>query len=93
MQFCLHMVKRTFWHSKVEQAWSERPILWLTGVRRIGKTTLGLSIEDTVYYDCELPRIRRLIEEDPEGFLEQAGSSRIILDEVHRINQPSELLK
>jgi len=93
MQIYLYMVKRKFWYFKVEQAWSERPILWLTGVRRVGKTTLAQSIEDTVYYDCELPRIRRLIEEDPEGFLEQAGASRIILDEVHRVNQPSELLK
>jgi predicted AAA+ superfamily ATPase len=93
MQFELHMVNREFWHSRMEQAWLERPILWLTGVRRVGKTTLAGEIKDVVYFDCELPRVRRLIEEDPEGFLEQAGGSRIVLDEVHRVAQPSELLK
>ncbi len=93
MQFCLHMVNREFWHSKVMQAWQERPILWLTGVRRVGKTTLAKSLESVAYFDCELPRVRRLIEEDPEGFLEQASCSHMILDEVHRIEQPSEFLK
>lgn len=87
------MVNRVYWQSRVEQAWRERPVLWLTGVRRVGKTTLTRSLQDVVYFDCELPRVRRLIEEDPEGFLEQAGNNRLILDEVHRVAQPSELLK
>lgn len=87
------MVNRKFWYSRIEEAWLERPILWLTGVRRVGKTTLALGLKDAAYYDCELPRVRRRIEEDVEGFLEQADSSRIILDEVHRVDQPSELLK
>lgn len=77
----------------MEQAWRERPVLWLMGVRRVGKTTLTRSLQDVVYFDCELPRVRRLIEEDPEGFLEQAGNNRLILDEVHRVAQTSELLK
>ena len=55
MQIYMHLVKRKFWHSKVKQAWEERPILWLTGVRRVGKKTLAQSIKNTVYYDCELP--------------------------------------
>jgi predicted AAA+ superfamily ATPase len=87
------MVKRTFWHTQIERAWLERPVLWLTGVRRVGKTTLAKGIKDAVYFDCELPRVRRLIEEDPEGFLEQTSNSRVILDEVHRVERPSELLK
>jgi predicted AAA+ superfamily ATPase len=31
--------------------------------------------------------------EDPEGFLEGLRGKRIVLDEVHRLNNPSELLK
>lgn len=87
------MVNRDFWINLVLQAWRERPVLWLTGVRRVGKTTLCSSLEDAAYYDCELPRVRRQIEEDPEGFLRQAKASTLIFDEVHRIEQPSELLK
>ena len=87
------MVNRGFWVERIEQAWRERPVLWLTGVRRVGKTTLVRELADTAYFDCELPRVRRQIEEDPEGFLAQARAPRLIFDEVHRVDQPSELLK
>lgn len=87
------MVNRGFWVERIEQAWRERPVLWLTGVRRVGKTTLVRELADTAYFDCELPRVRRQIEEDPEGFLAQASAPRLIFDEVHRVVQPSELLK
>lgn len=87
------MVNRQYWLDRIVEAWQERPVLWLTGVRRVGKTTLCSSLADVAYYDCELPRVRRQIEEDPEGFLAQSGASRLIFDEVHRIDKPSELLK
>ena len=87
------MVNRGFWLSRVEEAWNERPVVWLTGARRVGKTTLARSLPDVVYFDCELPRVRRIIEEDPEGFLEQNATHRVVLDEVHRLANPSELLK
>jgi len=87
------MVNRQFWLQAIESAWNERPVVWLTGVRRSGKTTLVRSLPDTRYFDCELPRIRRQIEEDPEGFLKDQETGRLIFDEVHRIQNPSELLK
>lgn len=87
------MVNRDFWLKRVAQCWQERPILWLTGVRRVGKTTLAHALGDVSYYDCELPRVRRQIEEDPEGFLGQVSCSRVVFDEIHRLDQPSELLK
>ena len=87
------MVNREYWRARIEDAWRERPVIWLTGVRRVGKTTLAESFVDALYYDCELPRVRRVIEEDVEGFLGQGGSRRIILDEVHRVANPSEVLK
>jgi len=89
----LRMVDRSYWRERIESAWAERPVVWLTGARRVGKTTLARSLQDVTYYDCELPRVRRVIEEDPEGFLEQNASRRLVLDEVHRIANPSELLK
>ena len=87
------MVNRDFWLDRISAAWSERPILWLTGVRRVGKTTLAHTIPGVSYFDCELPRVRRVIEEDPEGFLEQGFSGPLVLDEVHRLENPSEILK
>jgi predicted AAA+ superfamily ATPase len=87
------MVKRPFWIEQIESAWSQRPVVWLTGARRVGKTTLARSLPDAAYFDCELPRTRRVIDEDPEGFLNQLGKQCAILDEVHRVANPSELLK
>ena|SRR5437660_176572 len=86
------MVRRRFWQTKVEEAWSERTIVWLAGVRRVGKTTLCQSLADIEYFDCELPRVRRIME-DPEDFLKGLGRRRVVLDEVHRLPNPSELLK
>lgn len=86
------MVKRKFWIKKVENAWKKKSVLWLSGVRRVGKTFLCQSLPDIEYFDCELPRIRRLMD-DPQGFLEDLKGHRVVLDEIHRLNNPSELLK
>ncbi len=67
-------------------------MVWLSGVRWVGKTFLTLSLPNIEYFDCELPRIRRMME-DPEGFLKNLQGKRIILDEIHRLRNPSELLK
>ncbi len=86
------MVPRRFWQKRLESAWKERRIVWLSGVRRSGKTVLCQSLPRVEYFDCELPRVRRMLA-DPESFLEGVGARRIILDEVHRLQNPSELLK
>jgi predicted AAA+ superfamily ATPase len=86
------MVKRRFWINKIEKAWKKRSVLWLSGVRRVGKTYLCQSLSDIEYFDCELPRVRRLMD-DPQGFLEDLKGRRIVLDEIHRLSNPSELLK
>jgi hypothetical protein len=86
------MVKRHHWLDLIEQAWQRRSVLWLAGVRRAGKTVLCESLDAVDYFDCELPRTRRLME-DPEAFLQARRGRRIALDEVHRLANPSELLK
>ena len=86
------MVQREWWQEKLESAWKERSIVWLSGVRRAGKTILCQSLPDTDYFDCELPRTRRLLD-DPEDFLGQHRGRRVILDEIHRLSNPSQLLK
>lgn len=83
---------RTFWLDKVEAAWQRRSVLWLSGVRRVGKTVLCQSLDQIEYFDCELPRVR-LQMEDPQSFLENLRGKRIVLDEIHRLANPSQLLK
>ncbi len=86
------MVKREYWLNRIEKAWERRSIVWLSGVRRVGKTCLCQTLPDVEYFDCELPRVRRLME-DPQGFLDSIKNNRIVLDEIHRLQNPSELLK
>lgn len=87
------MFERQSWKQRIEQTWRERPLIWLSGIRRSGKTCLCQSLPDILYFDCELPSVRRQLQ-DPEGFLGGLPSkARIVLDEVHRLDSPSELLK
>lgn len=86
------MVKRWQWVRLIEAAWKERPLVWLSGVRRAGKTCLGRSLPNVAYFDCELPRVRQAMV-DPEGFWGSIPEGRVVLDEVHRLPDPSELLK
>ena len=86
------MIKRKYWLKKIELLWQERSVLWLSGVRRAGKTVLSQTLPHVDYYDCELPRIRSLMV-DSEVFLKNRKGRRIVLDEVHRLDNPSELLK
>jgi predicted AAA+ superfamily ATPase len=86
------MVQRHFWLQRVERAWRERTVVWLAGVRRVGKTCLCQTLPNIEYFDCELPRVRRMME-DAQGFLDGLEGRRIVLDEIHRLPNPSELLK
>ena len=86
------MWRRARWQERIEQAWARKSVLWLMGVRRTGKTVLCQSLPDTEYLDCEQPSTRRRLA-DPEQFLAGASGKRIVLDEIHRLDQPAELLK
>jgi predicted AAA+ superfamily ATPase len=87
------MIQRTFWIQKIEQAWQRAPIVWLTGVRRVGKTTLSKHWKDeAIFFNCDLPRNRKLLE-DPEAVFQQIDQKIVILDEIHQTENPSEILK
>lgn len=86
------MVYRRFWLRKIQKSLQTRSVLWLSGVRRVGKTMLCSSIPKIEYFDCELPRVRRRMD-DPQSFLEDLKGRTIVLDEIHRLDNPSELLK
>ncbi|HET7291487.1 MAG TPA: AAA family ATPase [Vicinamibacteria bacterium] len=85
-------MRRSFWIERVERAWRRKSVVWLMGVRRVGKTFLCHSLPRTEYLDCELPRVRRELE-DPEAFFEARRSKRVVLDEVHRLPDPAGILK
>ena len=86
------VVTRQYWIDRIERAWKHRTVVCLSGVRRVGKTVLSQSLPEIEYFDCELPRTRHQMD-DPEGFLEGLRGRRVVLDEIHRLQNPSELLK
>ena len=87
------MIERPLWLKRIQQAWTRRSVVWLSGVRRVGKTTIARMLPDAVYVNCDLPSARRALE-DPELYLDsQAKDSILIFDEVHHIEDPSRLLK
>ncbi len=87
------MIKRTFWQKKVKEAWRQKSVIWLSGVRRAGKTFLCKSLEEVEYFDCELIRVKNKLE-DPETFFKSLDKKRtIVLDEIHRLGNASEVLK
>ena len=87
------MIKRPFWIQQIETFWKQRPIVWLSGVRRVGKTSLAKMLHNTVYLNCDLPAVAHQFD-DPEYFFKtQKKGSIIILDEIHRLKNPSQVLK
>ncbi len=87
------MISRPYWLMKILSAWEKRPIVWLAGVRRVGKTTLAMMIPDALYLNCDLPSdVGRL--DDPEFFFRSIPvGAHVVLDEIHRLADPSRVLK
>lgn len=87
------MVKRHFWLDSINNLWKEKNVIWLTGVRRCGKTCLTQTLDNAVYFDCEISHVRREMA-DSYRFLESLPEGRpMVFDEIHRLDNPSELLK
>lgn len=87
------MIVRPIWLNQLESAWEKRPLIWLSGVRRSGKTTLCKMLPDAVYLNCDLPSVRRQLENPEYFFRNLAPGTMLILDEIHRVNDPSLVLK
>jgi len=88
------MVTREFWLNRIHRAWERAPIVWLAGVRRIGKTTLVrmLPAAETHCLNCDAPRSAQAVA-DPEFFFSQLKRPIVIFDEVHQLPDPTRLLK
>jgi predicted AAA+ superfamily ATPase len=87
------MTGRPFWERRITEAWKRRPVVWLSGVRRVGKTTLARMLRPATFLNCDLPSVGRRLA-DPESFfvgVEPGGP--VVLDEIHRLEDPSGVLK
>jgi hypothetical protein len=88
------MIFRPFWQQRIEQAWSEAPIVWLCGVRRSGKTTLAecLGPERMLYVNCDLPSVEEMVR-DPLVFYRGCAKPVVVFDEIHQLRDPARVLK
>lgn len=88
------MFKRPFWIERIEAAWKEAPIVWLSGVRRTGKTVLvqSLGTDRIEYVNCDLPVVEDQVR-DPELFYRNCAKPVVVFDEIHQLKDPSRLLK
>lgn len=88
------MIIREFWLGRIRRAWKQAPIVWLAGVRRVGKTTLArmLAGADVYYLNCDSPRAAQAVA-DPEFFFNQIQCPIVVFDEVHQLPDPTRLLK
>jgi predicted AAA+ superfamily ATPase len=87
------MITRPYWLDRITHLWTQESIIWLSGVRRVGKTSLCRQIPGGRYFNCDLPSVQRQMA-DPEFFLaQQSRETPLLLDEVHRIADPAIALK
>lgn len=86
------MINRPFWKNRLIESWTRVPLVWLAGVRRVGKTVLAHEVGDADFLNCDLPGdAARLV--DPEAFFRSVRKPLVILDEVHQLPDPSRVLK
>jgi uncharacterized protein len=86
------MVPRPFWTARLTAAWTQAPIVWLTGPRRTGKTVLAQTVPDAQFLNCDLPSVAERLA-DPESFYRSVRRPVVVFDEVHQLPDPSRLLK
>ncbi|MCG3205604.1 MAG: hypothetical protein KCHDKBKB_02326 [Elusimicrobia bacterium] len=88
------MIERTFWLSRIQTAWKKAPLVWLSGVRRTGKTTLAQSLgkDRTEIINCDNPSVEDMVK-DPFLFFKNIEKPIVVFDEIHQLKDPSRLLK
>lgn len=84
---------RALWADRLDRSWKRAPVCLLSGVRRVGKTTLARSLGPAAFFNCDLPEVVRAAAADPVGLLTSAGEGVVVFDEVHQLADPSRILK
>jgi predicted AAA+ superfamily ATPase len=70
------MVSRPFWLNRIVTCWSKAPIVWLSGVRRVGKT-IAAEVADADFLNCDLRSSQQILA-DPEAFYRSLTKPRLI---------------
>ncbi len=83
---------RPLWLQRVGSSLVQAPICWLSGVRRVGKSTLCGTVPDAKVMNCDLPEVNSLLAE-PVRFFKSLDAPVLVLDEVHQLADPSRVLK
>jgi hypothetical protein len=88
------MIERSSWIKRIEETWEEAPIVWLSGVKGVGKTTLieGLGTQRTLRVDCDPARSAH-IALDPELFFRACDRPVVVFDDVLRLPDAIKVLK
>jgi predicted AAA+ superfamily ATPase len=84
---------RELWADRLARSWARAPICWLSGVRRVGKTTLARSLAPAAFFNCDLPEVVRAASADPVALLGSVPEGVVVFDEVHQLDDPSRILK
>ena len=87
------MKTRNHWLDGIGKLWLEKNIVWLSGVRRTGKTSLCKQLKNAVYFNCDLPSVQRRLSDAEFFFAQHKPGVPLILDEIHRVEDPSLVLK
>lgn len=66
------------------------PMVWISGPRQVGKTSLA-RLESQAYYNWDTIEVRKAYSRDPYFFRD--GSSLVIFDEIHKRKDWKKLLK
>lgn len=86
------MFYRTQWVHRIEEAWERKPLIWLTGARQTGKSSLLQSLPDCAYYDCDQGEVLKWLE-DPRGFFKGQTAPRVALDNLENLPDAADALK
>ena len=78
-------IVRRLMYSKLQELFKKFPIVYLTGPRQSGKTTLAkMAFPDLPYVNFEDISIREAVRLDPHGFLKSYDTG-LIIDEVQNV--------
>jgi uncharacterized protein len=89
----MSLISRDYWENRIKTLWEQVPIVWLAGVRRVGKSSLAQGLPGVTVFDCDLPSVAEQQLVEVESFLRDAPTTHLVLDEIQRLRDPSRLLK
>ena len=83
---------RSYWLQHLFSTWKKSSVIWLSGVRHVGKSSLSSMIPGVIHVDCNLPDQRGALTE-PDPFFANLNGGTTVLDEFHRLLFPEKFLK